>query len=79
MSSLVTYIDKTGRRVTTESSYLTQDVLNRPNLTVATECQATKIVFDTKDGKKRAVGVEFARSKDSPRYRVRARKEVVLS
>lgn len=75
----MTYIDPSGRRVSTESAYLTQDVLNRPNLTVATGCQATKIIFDTKDGNKRAVGVEFARDKESPRYRVRAKKEVILS
>ena len=75
----VTYIDSNGRRVTTETAYFTPDVLNRPNLTIATHSQVTKILFDTKDGKTRAVGVEFTRSKTAPRFRVRAKKEVILS
>lgn len=66
-------------RTTTETSYFTGDVLSRPNLTIVTDAQVTKILFDTSDGKKRAVGVEYARSRDSSRYRLGARKEVVLS
>ncbi|KZV65546.1 GMC oxidoreductase [Peniophora sp. CONT] len=77
----VTYIDAKGRRVTTENSYLTPDVLGRPNLTVAVGASVTKILFDAAQGgqEPRAVGVEFCTSSDSPRFRVRARKEVVLS
>ena len=75
----MTYIDNKGRRVTTESAYLTPDVLKRPNLKVAVFSQVTKIIFDTTDGKKKAIGVEFARKKNGARYRVRVKKEVVLA
>jgi len=75
----VTYINISGRRVTTESAYLTPAVLSRPNLTVAVNASATRVIFDTSGPSPRAVGVEFATSKDGPRFRVRANKEVVLS
>lgn len=77
----VTYIDAKGRRVTTENSYLTPDVLARPNLTVAVGASVTKILFDAAQGgqEPRAFGVEFCSSPEGPRFRVRARKEVVLS
>ena len=75
----MTYIDSKGRRVSTESAYLTSDVLNRPNLTIATHATVTKILFETKGGEKRAAGVEFSRKKGGPRFVVKARKEVVLS
>ena len=75
----VTYTNSKGIRTTTETAYLTPDVLRRPNLTIATHAQVTRILFDTSESKKRAVGVAFARNKDGPRYRVKARKEVILS
>ncbi|KAF8516105.1 GMC oxidoreductase [Hysterangium stoloniferum] len=68
-----------GRRSSTESAYLKADVLQRPNLTVATNSPATRIMFDTTTGQKIAVGVEFAKSRHGPRYVARARKEVILS
>jgi choline dehydrogenase len=77
----VTYIDAKGRRVTTENSYLTPDVFSRKNLTVAVGATVTRVLFDAPaDGSEpRATGVEFARAPNGPRYRARARKEVVLS
>lgn len=75
----MTYIDSRGRRVSTDSAYLTPEVLSRPNLTVAVNASATRIVFDTSGSSPRAVAVEFASSKDSPRFRVRAKKEVILA
>ncbi|KAL5492912.1 hypothetical protein ACEPAI_4360 [Sanghuangporus weigelae] len=78
-TKVLTYIGRRGMRTTTETAYFSADVLARPNLTIVAHAQATKILFDTSDGKKRAVGVEFARSNGSPRYRVKARKEVILS
>lgn len=74
----VTYIDSKGRRVSSESAYLTPEVLKRPNLTVATGVQVTRILSDVLEGKPKAVGVEFAGKKEGPRFRVKARKEVVL-
>jgi choline dehydrogenase len=58
---------------------MTNDVLARPNLKVAIHAQVTRVIFETADGVTRAVGVEFAKSRKGPRYRVRARKEVILS
>jgi choline dehydrogenase len=76
---VVTCIDSRGRRVSTESAYLTPEVLSRCNLTVAVNASATRIIFDTSKSSPRAVAVEFASSKDSPRFRVRAKKEVILA
>lgn len=75
----MTYIDKAGQRVTTESAYLTPEVLKRKNLKVVIYSTVTKIIFDVTGGIKKAVGVEFARSKSGPRYRVSVKKEVVLA
>ncbi|CAK5268208.1 unnamed protein product [Mycena citricolor] len=77
--ALVTYIDEQGTRVSTESAYLTPEVLRRPNLKVAIHATATKIIFEQVNGSPRAVGVEFASSSTGLRYRARAKKEVVLS
>lgn len=77
--TLVTYIDPSGKRVTTETAYLTPEVLKRPNLKVAIHAHVTRILFTTHGGRKRAVGVEFARGQGGPLYRVRAKREVVLS
>ncbi|KZP31802.1 GMC oxidoreductase [Athelia psychrophila] len=62
-------------RVTTEAAYLTPDVLARPNLKVAVHAHATKVLMEGT----RAVGVEFATCEGGPRFRARARKEVVVS
>ena len=75
----MTYVDKRGERVSTESAYLTANVLARPNLKVAIHAQVTKIIFEKSDFGTRAVGVEFATVESGPRYSARARKEVVVS
>lgn len=79
VAKLMTYIDSRGSRVTTESAYLTPTVLSRPNLTVAVNASATRIIFDTRGSTPRAVGVEFASSRDGPRFRVRTKNEVILA
>ena len=79
----MTYTSPKGERTSTETAYLTDDVLARPNLTVVTGAQATKILFDTQsesDQKRiRASGVEVARGAGQPRRHVFAKKEVILS
>lgn len=70
------YIDKRYRRSTTETAYLTTEVLARSNLKVITEASVTKIIFD---GTKKACGVEFARDANGEVFRALARKEVVVS
>ena len=76
--ALVNFIDPKGRRVSAENSYLTPEVLRRPNLRVVTSATVTKVIFDKSGDRPRAVGVEFTSSRNSPRFRVGARKEVVI-
>ncbi|KAJ7623439.1 hypothetical protein FB45DRAFT_925680 [Roridomyces roridus] len=78
-SRVMTYVDPKGQRVSSETAYLTKDVLARPNLKVAIHAHTTRILFEQVGGATRAVGVEFARKANGPRYQVRARKEVVVS
>ncbi|KAG6856908.1 hypothetical protein H0H87_012490, partial [Tephrocybe sp. NHM501043] len=67
-------------RVTSETGYFTKEVMARPNLVIAIHAQVTKVLFDTTaDGGPRAIGVEFSKSKNGPRYQAHARKEVILS
>lgn len=74
----MTYIDKNKRRSTAEKGYLTPQVLSRPNLTVALHAQVTRILFKTEGNITRAVGVQFAKARDGPRYQVSARAEVLV-
>ncbi|KAJ6512918.1 hypothetical protein C8R45DRAFT_920691 [Mycena sanguinolenta] len=68
-----------GQRVSSETAYLTKDVLARPNLKVAIHAQITRIMFDQVDGKTRAVGVEFSKGPNCPRYKARARRDIIIS
>ncbi|KZT67977.1 GMC oxidoreductase [Daedalea quercina L-15889] len=78
-SKVLTFIDSRARRVTTESAYLSPEVLARPNLVIATHAQVTRILFETAEGKApRAVGVQF-KNRKGDMFEVRAKKEVVLS
>lgn len=65
-------VDRKGRRASTARAYL-KPALKRPNLTVLSGAQATRVLIEDK----RAVGVEV--SQDGRLSQVRARKEVVLS
>jgi choline dehydrogenase len=76
--ALVTYIDSKGHRVTAEKSYLTPEVLQRPNLKVIISATVTKVIFDKTGDQPRATGVEFTSSRDGPKFRAEARKEVIL-
>ncbi|KAH7884400.1 hypothetical protein F5I97DRAFT_1937849 [Phlebopus sp. FC_14] len=80
-TQIMTYIGSNGERVSTESAYLTSDVLARPNLKVVTLARVTKVLFDNSGSLPRATGVEFARSKGrgaGGRFRARACKEVIV-
>ena len=76
--TIVTYMDSNGRRVTAENSYLTPEVLRRPDLKVITSATVTKVIFDKTGDRPRAVGVELATSRDGPRFKAKARKEVIV-
>ncbi|KAG2146121.1 uncharacterized protein EDB93DRAFT_485376 [Suillus bovinus] len=76
------YIDSKSTRVTTESAYLTDDVLARPNLKVVTHARVSKVLLDTSSSTPRVTGVEFASkshvNKVGPTFRARATKEVIV-
>jgi choline dehydrogenase len=52
-------------------------VQNRPNLTVLTRAQVTRLRIDSRDGARRATGIEFLR--DGRALHVTARREIVLA
>lgn len=67
-----------GHRANAAYCFL-DDVLERPNLTVLTHAQVTKVVFGGEGGKQ-AVGVEISRAgKQGEREQLTASKEVILS
>ena len=45
----MTYVDKRVECVSTETAYLTEGVLARPNLKVVIHAQVTKIIFEKND------------------------------
>ncbi|KAF9267860.1 alcohol oxidase [Marasmius fiardii PR-910] len=83
VNRIMTYIDKSVRRVSSETAYLTAEVLERPNLKVVINATVTKILIRTSNGQtsqeeKKVVGVEFALDKKGKVWRAKAREEVVL-
>ncbi|KAK0193858.1 hypothetical protein F5146DRAFT_1101707 [Armillaria mellea] len=79
VNRLMTYVDDKLERVTSETAYLTPEVLARPNLKVVIHAQVTKILVRKTAEEKRACAVEFTNNRDGPMYRARARKEIILS
>ena len=59
-------------------AYLPPSVLKRPNLTVAVTTTVEKVLFDESGSEPRAIGVEVSKSPVSPKYCVRANREVIL-
>ena len=53
-------------------------MLKRPNLTVAVATTVEKVLFDESGSEPRAIGVEVSKSPVSPKYRVKANREVIL-
>jgi len=66
---------KDGKRFSSAKSFL-KPVINKPNLSVLPEAFVEKLIMSSKQGP-RAEGVVFTRK--GKRYRVRARKEVIVS
>jgi choline dehydrogenase len=77
-STFPSIIDK-GKRNSAAIAYLSPNVLSRPNLTIAVNTMVEKILFDESGAEPRAIGVEVSKSPKSPKYRVRATREVILS
>ncbi|XP_026466797.1 glucose dehydrogenase [FAD, quinone]-like [Ctenocephalides felis] len=65
---------KNGRRCSAVNCYL-KPASTRPNLSISTSAFVTKILFN--NSKNRVVGVYF--TKNGTNYKIRARKEVILS
>ncbi|PPQ94473.1 hypothetical protein CVT25_001106 [Psilocybe cyanescens] len=75
----VTYIDETRTRVSSESAYLTDDVLARPNLKVVLHASVTKIITEKVGEDIKATAVEFAKNRDARRYTVRSRRDIIVA
>ncbi|QRW04470.1 GMC oxidoreductase [Ceratobasidium sp. AG-Ba] len=75
VSEIVSHIDSNGERSSTSVSYLPKPVLARPNLHVLINTRTTRILFSGD----RAVGAELAQTAEGERFRVAAKKEVILS
>ncbi|KAJ3520969.1 hypothetical protein NM688_g9084 [Phlebia brevispora] len=76
----ISTIDQSGRRSSTAAAYLTPDVFSRPNLTIAVNTHVDQVLFETTESKDPvAIGVQVSTSPTSPQYRVRAKREVILS
>jgi choline dehydrogenase len=57
---------------------LSPSVLRRRNLTVAITTAVEKVIFDESGTEPRAIGVQVSKSPKSPKYRVKANREVIL-
>jgi choline dehydrogenase len=74
VSRLMMNVDDKGERSST-SSYLTREVLGRRNLKVLTGAYVTRVLLE---GNK-AIGVEYAFSKNGRRYTVHSKRDVIMS
>jgi choline dehydrogenase-like flavoprotein len=76
--SLLQTTTREGKRSSTYHAFLEGDVIQRPNLEVICEVHVTRLLFDGKNERLTAVGVEY-RTPDGATAVVDAEKEVVLS
>ncbi|KAI0052433.1 GMC oxidoreductase [Auriscalpium vulgare] len=74
-STFASYIDAKGHRQNVAAAYLPPHVVKRPNLHIATGAMTEKILFDATP---RAIGVELSKTAEGARYRVRAKREVLV-
>ncbi|TBU23788.1 GMC oxidoreductase [Dichomitus squalens] len=74
-------IDSDGRRSSTATAYLSDDVLKRPNLTVATDIMIERLVFSdvTPPGQPpKVIGVEMRTQRNAQLYCTGVNREVIL-
>ncbi|KAH9852918.1 GMC oxidoreductase [Lenzites betulinus] len=73
-------VDEKHERSSAATAYLTREVLQRPNLTVAVTIMTERILFakTTSEDDPRAVGVQISASRGGQRFVVGASKEVIL-
>lgn len=74
----MTYIDESGQRVSAETAYLSDAVLKRRNLKVLVGVTVTRVLFDQSGERPRAIGVEFSKGENEPRFVARAQEEVIV-
>ncbi|KAH9894000.1 GMC oxidoreductase [Cubamyces lactineus] len=75
----VATVDEKHERSSTATAYISNDVLKRPNLTVAVSTMTEKVLFaKTPDGTPKAIGIQISSSRSGPRFAVAADKEVIL-
>ncbi|KAF9477187.1 alcohol oxidase [Pholiota conissans] len=78
VNRVLTYMDETRTRVSSEA-YFTKEVLARPNLKVVLRAQVTKVLTEKVGDDIKTVGVEFAKSKNGPRFKARSKREVIIA
>jgi choline dehydrogenase-like flavoprotein len=76
--SLFQTTTREGKRSSTYHAFLEGDVEQRPNLTVITHAQVTRVLLSGEDDDLRATGVEYVTA-DGATEVVEARREVILS
>src|SRR5690348_1002349 len=76
--SLTQYTMRDGRRSSTYQAFLAGEPEDRPNLTIITGAQATRVILDSAHGRTMATGVEY-RTAAGETLRAHASKEVVVS
>ncbi|KAJ3738767.1 hypothetical protein EV360DRAFT_76867 [Lentinula raphanica] len=80
VNRLMTYIDEKATRVSTETAYLTPQVLARTNLKVVTGVKVTKLVLDASNAARpKTVGVEMQNAQGGTTYYAFTKKEVILA
>ncbi|KAE9398602.1 GMC oxidoreductase [Gymnopus androsaceus JB14] len=80
VSHFIGSVGPNGERSSAATSYLTDDVLRRPNLTIAVQTVVSKVVFDSSGADKpHASGVLLMTRKNGPLFAAAARKEVIIS
>jgi choline dehydrogenase-like flavoprotein len=76
--SLLQTTSRDGKRASTYHAFLEGEAESRPNLTIITEAQVTRIVLEGEAGALRATGVEY-QADDGSRQIVAAGREVIVS
>ncbi|TBU42157.1 GMC oxidoreductase [Dichomitus squalens] len=81
VTQLLGTIDSNGRKSSTATAYLSDEVLKRPNLTVGTEVMIERLVFSdvTPPGQPpKVIGVEMRTSRNAQLYCTGVNREVIL-
>jgi choline dehydrogenase-like flavoprotein len=78
VASLTQFTTRNGRRSSTYEAFLAGRPEQRPNLTIFTGAQATRVLFEDESGRTIATGVEY-RTASGEIAAVQAMKEVILS